>query len=157
MRYLLTLTLLLACAGPAVAQTTVPEPRKTILVDDPVDAVPALGSQWLWVYNATAPAPLPNTPFITLVRITLTPTSGTGTRVITVPRAQVVRETTAARCTGGSTPCLRIDDVALPVGAFTVRASLVSGDGLEGGPTPAIPFSGSYPPPAALTGPRILP
>lgn len=139
----------LALAAPVAAQTTVPEPRKTIILDDPIGAVASLGSEWLMVYGTGAPAPLPGQPYLAAVKLTLTPTSGTGTRIVTVPRAQVTRETAAALCPGGSAPCLRIPDVPLPVGSFNMRASYVTGADAEGPASSPIPFSGSFPLPSA--------
>jgi len=145
------LVLLVLLAGTTTAQAqTVPEPRRTILIDDPLDpTIPSLGSEWLWTYGTNAPAPLPGTPFITEVRLTLTPTSGTGTRIVTLPRAQVTRETVATNCPGGTAPCLRILDVALPVGTFTTISAFVTGAGVEGPASAAIPFSASFPLPVA--------
>src|SRR5688500_14294440 len=100
-------------AAAAAAQTTVPEPRRSIVVDDPVDpVVPSFGSQWLMTYPTTAPAPLPGTPWIMALKLTLTPTTGTtAPRVVTIPRASIVRETLATRCPGGAVPCLRAEGV----------------------------------------------
>jgi hypothetical protein len=155
MKYALAALALLLTAAPVLAQT-VPEPRRSVLTDDPVNAV-AGGSEWLMTYPASAPAPLPGTPFIVSLKLTLTPTSGTGTRIVTIPRASIVRETLAARCPGGLPPCLRADNVALPVGSFTVRASFVSGENVEGPLSVAVPFSASFPAPSVPPGTRILP
>lgn len=153
------LTLLATLPARLAAQTPVPEPRRSIVLDDPTDpTIPSLGSQWLFTYPTTAPAPLAGTPYITAIKVTLTPTSGTGTRIVTIPRGQVTRETAnAARCppapgSTGTVPCLRADDVPFPIGEFTLTAVYVTGEGLDGGASAAIPFSGSYPRPVA---PRV--
>lgn len=154
--FLLLLVVLLA---PAWAQTTVPGPRGDIFLDDPVDpAQTSLGSSWLWTYPADAQPPqIANQPFIASVKLTLTPTSGTGTRIVTLPRAQVTRETTAAACTPNAAPCLRAADVPLPAGAFNVTLNFVSGAGVEGPASTPIPFTGSYRAPTAPRGQRISP
>ena len=149
----LVLLFLVGLAAAAHAQTPLPEARRAIVLDDPVGAVASLGSEWLMVYPPTAPAPLPGTPWYTALKVTLTPTSGTtAPRVVTIPRAAIVRETLATRCPGGGVPCLRADNVALPVGEFTLRAAFVAGDGAEGGASDPVPFSGAYPRPSV---PRV--
>lgn len=123
----------LAAASAAVAQGPLPDPRASFGVDYDV--------QFDQTYT-DADGLLSGQPFIQSVRLTLAAVApATGTRVITVPRAQLVRVGTE----------ISIPDVPMPIGSFTLHAQWVSGAGVTGGASNDIPFSAARQPPNAAT------
>lgn len=109
-------------ARPACAQTPLPDPRASFGVDYDV--------QWDQVYTA-ADGALAGQPFIQAIKLTLNAVPpATGTRTVTVPRAQLLRVGTE----------IQINDVPMPIGNFTLHAQWINGGGVEGGPSNDIPF-----------------
>lgn len=159
MRFLITAVVgLLLVAAPAFAQT-VPGPRVNLAFDRPQSAAcgnPTVVNAWDFTYGSCyLPAGVNlGDPWITAVKVTFV---GTTTVSSTVPRAQVVLETMAARCGTGPTPCLRISDLAAPVGPTQVSIRFVDAEGREGGPSAAVPFSGTAPTVPAAQTLRVVP
>jgi hypothetical protein len=157
MRYLIAclVSALALVAAPAAAQT-VPGPRVNLLLDQPMLAScesPTVMNAWNFTYGSCyRPAGVAlGDPWISGIRVTFT---GATTVSSVIPKSQVTLETTAARCSPGSAPCLRLQDVAAPAGPSNITMRFVFGEGTEGAPTAAIPFTGASPTVAA-TGPRI--
>lgn len=142
----------------AAAAQTVPGPRVNLAFDQPQAAScenPTLINAWNFTYGSCyRPAGVNlGDPWITHVKVTFT---GATTVSSLVPRAQITLETTTARC-GGTAPCLRISDLAAPVGIAQMAIRYVDGEGREGGPSNAVPFTGTAPAVPTAATPRILP
>jgi hypothetical protein len=156
-RFCLSALVLLALAAPAAAQT-VPGPRVNLAFDQPQASScesPTVLNAWNFTYGSCyRPAGVNlGDPWISHVRVTFT---GTTTVSTLVPRAQITLETTAARCNGvvNGGACLRISDLAAPVGNSTVTIRFVTAEGTEGGPSNGLPFVGTSPTVPAATGLR---
>lgn len=157
-RSLLAVLAALVVTSAAEAQT-VPGPRVNLAFDRPMSAScesATLANAWDFAYGGCyRPAGVNlGDPFIQHVKITF---AGATTVSSLVPRAQVTVETTAARCGGGTPPCLRVSDLASPVGPSQVTVRFVDGEGREGSASNAIPFTGPAPTVPAATGLRSAP
>lgn len=145
-------------AAPAAAQT-VPGPRINLAFDPPQAAScesPTVLNAWNFTYGSCYRPSGVNLgdPWISHVRVTFI--TGATTVSSLVPRAQITTETTAARCNGvvNGGACLRISDLAAPVGNSTVTIRFVTTEGTEGGPSNGLPFVGTSPTVPAATGLR---
>lgn len=157
-RTVLSLLALALFAVPAYAQ--VPGPRVSIAFNPPANAADCSATQsdpWGWVYQTACYLPAgitAGTPWLANVRVTFT---GATTVQSLVPRAQVVRETTAARCPGGATPCMRIDNLPAPAGQSNITVAYVTAEGVVGGSSAAVPFTAAPPAAPAASGLRVAP
>lgn len=158
-KLVIVITILVLCiiafASLGNAQSA-PGPRVNVAFDPPAalrDCQGGMTDPWTWAYGSCYLPPGVNLgdPYITTVRVTF---AGATTVVSNVPKAQVVRETTTARCPGGATPCLRISDLAAPAGPSNVTLQFVTATGAVGAASAAFPFTGSEPAAPALTGAR---
>lgn len=151
------LCLLLAIATTVHAQT-VPGPRVSVAFDPPMSPTceNPTGSfdAWTFTYGVCYKPASVNLgdPFLTGVRVTFT---GATTVSSTIPRGQVVRETTAARCLPGPAPCYRINDLPAPAGPSTLTLQFVDGENRAGTASAGLPFTGSSPGVPAMTGARL--
>jgi hypothetical protein len=132
----------------SLASAQVPVKQARIFLDSVTQTNACNASQETWqIMSGTCAAP-GTTPWIQNLRIRV------GTTQIDIPRANVSRLTTAGECTPNAPPCLRANPVTLPAGNVTV--AFVTGDGEEGAPSAAVPFSPTAALPSAPAGPRLV-
>ncbi len=146
---ILSLFLLATLAAPAAAQN-VPGPTAIAFIDS--TAKPNCSGTTSQPYDATYSAAcfLPagvvaGTPWLTAIRAVITPPAPAAPFTRMIPRASLIRHTTAAACTPNATPCLEIPLGLVPVGSNTVKLALVDGENIAGPESPAIPFTGTRP------------
>lgn len=146
-RVVIAVALALCFAASAAAQ--VPTDNRRSLIFDSVSQPNCSGQPFeTWMYtNGTCAIP-GTLPWITQVRIT------SGGVITNVPRAQVIRLTTAAECTPNAVPCLKINDVVL---AGDTQVAFVSDTGVVGAASAVVPFSPAKVPPTAPTTLRLGP
>ena len=139
---------LVALAAPAAAQS-VPGPTATAWIDSAAKPTceGSTAQPFDMTYSASCFLPtgvVAGSPWMTAVRVVITPPSGSAITK-TIPRASLVRHTTAAACAPNAAPCLQIPLGSVPVGSSTARLAFIDGEGQPGPESPAIPFSGTRP------------
>lgn len=133
----------------SAAAQSVPGPTATAWVDSVAKPTCEGGAAQPYdsTYSAACFLPagvLAGSPWMTAVRVVITPPTGSPiTKVI--PRASLVRFTTAAACAPNAAPCIQIPIGSVPVGASTAKLAFLDGENLPGPESPAIPFSGTRP------------
>lgn len=145
---------LLLWAAPTSAQS-VPGPTATAVIDSLPKPTCEGGTAEPYAMSYSASCYLPagiaaGTPWISAVRVTITPPSGAAI-VKTIPRASIVRVTSASTCAPNPAPCLQVPLGIVPAGASSARLAFVDGTGTPGPESPAVPFT---PPAPSLPAPE---
>lgn len=148
-RFTIVVTLLTVLFFAHVALAQAPVRRAIVFADSSTQANGCDTQQETFlIMDGTCASP-GTTPWVQTLRI------ASNSVVINVPRAQVQRLTTTAACAPNAVPCLRVNDVPIPAGNVTLR--WVTGAGLEGDASAAVPFSPAQVPPSAPVTVRVVP